>query len=78
MSTDALFKGAFDPAETAPSSTQEPNLPARLLKANRAQSLLRACDLDDLIAQDHRARGFWKLLESADLVRDATLVTVMC
>lgn len=67
MTTDALFEGAFDPAETAASSAQEPNLPARLLKANRAQSLLRACDLDDLIPQDHRARGFWQLLESADL-----------
>lgn len=40
---------------------------ARVKRANRAQSVLDAVCLDDLIPADHRARAFWGLLEKLDL-----------
>ncbi len=39
----------------------------RLRKADRAQAVMAACRIDDLIEDDHRARRFWDLLESFDL-----------
>lgn len=40
---------------------------ARVKQANRAQSVLDAVCLDELIPADHRARSFWALLEKLDL-----------
>jgi len=40
---------------------------ARLIYADRRQSLLRPCDLDSLLAADHRARVVWGFVSKLDL-----------
>lgn len=58
----------------------DPNLPpapapsvsvgmARVLRPNRAQVELRACDLESLLPEGHRARLVWAWVERADLSR---------
>lgn len=39
----------------------------RLKRANRAQGVMEAVCIDELIAANHRARSFWALLEKLDL-----------
>ena len=39
----------------------------RLKRANRDQTLMSPCVLDELIPLDHRARAFWHLLERYDI-----------
>ena len=39
----------------------------RVLRPNRAQVELRACDLESLLAEDHRARLVWGYVERQDL-----------
>lgn len=39
----------------------------RIETANRAQVMLRPCDLESLLPQDHRARAMWSIVEKLDL-----------
>lgn len=39
----------------------------RIETANRAQVMLRPCDLESLLPPDHRARAMWSLVEKLDL-----------
>jgi transposase len=45
----------------------QPKGEARVKRANRAQGVLAAVCLDELIPVNHRARAFWTLLEKLDL-----------
>lgn len=65
MADAVLFEGADDPIETGDEGRAKGEV--RLKRANRAQSLLDATVLDELIPPDHRARMFWALLESGDM-----------
>jgi len=42
---------------------------ARVVKPNRRQVELHARDLDSLLPHEHRARAFWRVLESLDLAK---------
>lgn len=64
MSQETLFDaGEPDPTE----KTNTPQGQVRLRRANRDQTLMSPCVIDDLIPIDHRARAFWHLLEKYDL-----------
>lgn len=64
MSQDALFEiGASDSV----GRDEKPEGQVRLKRANRDQTLMSACVIDELIGIDHRARAFWHLLEQYGL-----------
>lgn len=65
MAQEQLFDGGE--LEEGPEVESPPEGDARVKRANRAQSVLDAVCLDDLIPSDHRARAFWALLEKLDL-----------
>lgn len=64
MSEMSLFgcDGQFDAQ-----STSLPEGEVRLRRANRAQTLMAAYDVDELIPLDHRARLMWEALDDFDL-----------
>lgn len=64
MSHDMLFD-CGDDAEGQPE--REVSGDVRLRRANREQSIMWACAIDELIPADHRARAFWELLDTFDL-----------
>jgi transposase len=63
MTTDTLF--ALPSGEPAPPLA--PPAAARVLRADRAQVLLRAVDLESLLPPDHRARVVMGVVEGLDL-----------
>lgn len=56
---------AGEPDSSEMSATPEGEV--RLKRANRDQTLMSPCAIDELIPIDHRARAFWHLLEKYDL-----------
>lgn len=57
--------GAMAPAE--PPGEPPPRLPPRLRRADRKQSRLIACSLDELLPEGHDARTVWDFVASFDL-----------
>lgn len=60
------------PPQEARAGTRPPEslpAPARVVRAERNQLELKQQDLDSLIAADHRARTFWRVLGTLDLER---------
>jgi transposase len=57
----------------APSPAPAVGIP-RVLRPNRAQVELRACDLESLLPKGHRARLVWAWVEQADLSRMYTAI----
>jgi len=47
--------------------TEEMRPPVRLVHADRKQILMRPCDLDSLLGEDHRARVVWEFISKLDL-----------
>jgi transposase len=52
---------------TQPHCGASASAPARVQEPNRQQVELRACDLDSLLRQDHRARLVWRYVQQQDL-----------
>jgi transposase len=79
MHRDSAAEGLFDDLEpvdpsaaTAAARVRAGALraqPPRLLQPNRKQVELRACDLESLLGEDHRARLVWGYVERQDLSR---------
>jgi len=65
MKQDVLFEGAEEIVEKRESGGGAGRV--RLQRANRSQGRLDVTCLDELISEAHRARTFWKLLESCDV-----------
>jgi transposase len=55
------------PVRTAPPRGDEVRGAARVMRAQRDQLELRACDLDALLGPDHPARTVWAFVQSLDL-----------
>ena len=64
MTQEQLFEGGEVAGVEA---SDEPSGEVRLKRANRAQGVMTAVCIDELIPVDHRARSFWALLEKLDL-----------
>lgn len=65
MTQEQLFEGV-ESAEVGAQDDQ-PAGDVRVKRANRAQGVMEAVCIDELISSDHRARSFWSLLEKLDL-----------
>jgi len=63
MSQEQLFDGG----EAADERADEQSGEVRVKRANRAQGVLEAVCIDELIPSGHRARSFWALLAKLDL-----------
>jgi len=64
--TAALFEDLAEAGEASPMKPVGRGAP-RLQRAVRNQVELRACDLESILAPDHRARAVWQFVQSLDL-----------
>ena len=71
MGESNLFGETTDEVEAVPDAVRavRPSGPAKLLRAERNQVLLTPTDLEALLAEDHLARGMWRLIGELDLTR---------
>lgn len=68
MPTDELFPCPAPQQSTAkPEGVEASRGPLRLASPQRAQTYLRVCDFESLIAEDHPARLIWKAVTHLDL-----------
>ena len=65
MTQEQLFEGGESVEVVA--QDDQPAGEVRVKCANRAQGVMEAVCIDELIPADHRARSFWALLEKLDL-----------
>lgn len=64
----AATEPATESAKTSDATAAAKRPPVRLVYADRRQVRLRPCDLESLLAEDHRARIVWQFVSKLDLV----------